>query len=96
MPGGSEDGLGLVHAVLRHVLQLGDGVGERRHDDLGAAQRGHLAEVAAVRGLHGVPAEAGGEDPVVGSGGAAALDVAEDVLPNTPPSVTFPHREANC
>src|SRR5205823_8889768 len=50
----------------------------RDRDHVLAAQRGHLPERACVDQVCRLEAEAGGEDPVVGGGGAAALDVTED------------------
>ncbi|EGJ74632.1 putative 6-phosphofructokinase [Streptomyces sp. Tu6071] len=75
---GLEDRLRLFHPLPRHRLQRRHRLRERDHHDVRAAQCRHVAEVAAVGGLDGVPAEARGEDAVVGGGGAAALDVAED------------------
>ncbi len=50
---------------------------KRDRDQLGTAQRCHLAEFAGLCQRVGVGTEAGGEDPVGGGGGASPLHMAE-------------------
>ena len=52
-------------------------LGQRHPDDVGAAQRHHLAPVALVDRVDRLQAEPGGEHPVERGRRATALDVAE-------------------
>src|SRR3989337_2635113 len=60
---------------------LRGGLRERDGDDLVSLESGHLPEVAAVHHLCGEDPVPGRQHPVVRSGRAAALDVAEDDEP---------------
>src|SRR5690606_15524096 len=68
----AEEDLGLGVTLHRHRLELVDGLGQRHPDDVGTAQRDHLAERAVVDGVDRLQAEPGGEHAVERGRRAAA------------------------
>ena len=69
---------GLVVVGQVEGLGRGDGFAEDGFDDLGAGEGDHRAEAALEHQVAGGQAQPGGQHAVVGAGGAAALEVAED------------------
>ena len=74
----AEERLGQRVVLARHGAQAAEGLGDRHRNDVVAAKRHHLAELAAVREVGGEQSEARREHAVVGGRRAAALEVAED------------------
>src|SRR6266496_3783337 len=73
----AEEHLGLGVQLGPDDLELGGRVGKWHAGDVGAAQRDHLAEVAAADGVDGMQPEPGGQHAVEGGGRTTTLDVAE-------------------
>src|SRR3954454_15504087 len=66
-----------VVPLARHDLKLRGRLGEWEGDDVIAAQRGHLPELAVEREVCRLEPEASGQHAISRRGGAAALHVAE-------------------
>src|SRR5919107_4549632 len=76
--GSAEEDLGLGVLLRGDQLELTGALDERDPDDVGPAERDHLAEVALGHRGDRVEAESGGEPAVEPGRGAAALHVTED------------------
>src|SRR5690606_24904865 len=70
-----------VVALLRHGLELSEGVLEGDVDDLGAAEGDHATPLLVDHGLERRHPEARREHAVVAGGGSTALNVTERCRP---------------